>query len=48
MHKNNRSETSTNSRREEKIERSCKEEREGSPVYIFPPLSVKIVRILAS
>ena len=30
---------------EEEIERGCEEEREGSPVPIFPPLRFRIVRM---
>ena len=41
----NRFKTSTHSQQEEEIERD-EEEREGSPVPIFPPLSFKIVRII--
>ena len=40
-----RSEISTHSQQEE-IERGCKEEREGSPVPIFSPLSFRILRML--
>ena len=46
--KYNRSETSTHSQGEEEIERGCKEEREGTPVPIFPPLYFRIARMLAS
>ena len=42
----NKSETSTYSHREVEIERGYKEEREGSPVPIFPPLNFKIMRLL--
>ena len=42
----NRFKTSTHSHREEEIERGCEEEREGSPVPIFPPPSLGIVRLL--
>ena len=42
--KHNRSETSTHSHREEENERGCQEEKEGSPVPIFPPLKFRIVR----
>ena len=38
--------TSTHSQQEEEIQRSCEEEREGSHVPIFPPLSYKIMRML--
>ena len=41
-------ETSTYSHREEEIERGCEEEREGSPVPIFPPVRFRIVRIFPS
>ena len=41
----NRFETSTHSHREEEIERGREEEREGSPVPIFPPLRFGIVRM---
>ena len=37
------SETSTHIQREKEIERGREEEREGSPVPIFPPLPVRIV-----
>ena len=37
------SKTSTHNQREKKIERGCEEEREGSPVPIFPPLPTRIV-----
>ena len=40
-----RSETSTHSQREEEIERDCEEEREGSPIPIFPPIGFRIVRM---
>ena len=43
-----RFENSTHSQREEEIERGCEEEREGSPVPVFPPLNFRIVRMLAS
>ena len=39
------SETSTHSHQEEEIERDCEEEREGSPVPIFPPLRFRIVKM---
>ena len=42
----NRSETSTHSHLEEEIERGHEEEREGSPIPIFPPLRYGIVRLL--
>ena len=42
----NKSETSTHNHREVEIERGYKEEREGSPVPIFPPLNFKIMRLL--
>ena len=42
----NGSETSTYNQRKEKIERGCEEEKEGSPISIFPPLNFRIVRIL--
>lgn len=48
MHKNNTFETQTHYQREKEIEKGCKEEREGSPVFIFSPLDFKIVRMLAS
>ena len=35
----------THSHREEENERGCEEEREGSPVLIFPPLRFRIVRM---
>ena len=35
----------THSQREEEIEKGCEEEREGSPVPIFPPLRFRIVRM---
>ena len=38
-------ETLTHSQLEEEIERDCEEEREGSPILIFPPLRFKIVRM---
>ena len=41
-------ETLTHSHSEEKIERGCEEEREGSPIPIFPPLRFGIVRIFPS
>ena len=41
-----RSETSTHSHPEEEIERGHEEEREGSPIPIFPPLRFGIVRLL--
>ena len=44
----NRSETLTHSHPEEEIERGCEEEREGSPIPIFPPLRFEIVRIFPS
>ena len=44
--KHNRFETSTYSQREEEIERGCEEERKGSPVPIFPPLGLRILRML--
>ena len=43
-----RSEISTYSHWEEKIGSGCEEEREGSPVLIFPLLSFRIVRMLAN
>jgi len=43
-----RSETSTHSQQKKKIERGYEEEREGSPVSIFLPLSFRIVRMLTS
>ena len=46
--KHNRFETSTHSHPEEEIERGCEEEREGSPIPIFPPLRFEIVRIFPS
>ena len=39
------SETLTHNHREEEIERSCEEEREGFPVPIFPTLRFRIVRM---
>ena len=36
-----RFESSTHSQREEKIERGCEEEKEGSPVSIFPPPKIQ-------
>ena len=41
-----RFETSTHSQWEEEISRGCEEEREGSPILIFPPLNFRIVRML--
>ena len=41
----NKSETITHSHREEEIERCCEEEREDSPVSIFPPLRFRIMRM---
>ena len=38
--------TSTHGQWQEEIEKGCEEERNGSPVLIFPPLSFVIVRIL--
>ena len=35
----------THSHLEEEIEGGCEEEREGSPIPIFPPLKFGIVRI---
>ena len=29
------------------IRRGCEEEREGSPILIFPPLNFRIMRMLA-
>ena len=46
--KKKKSKTSTHSHSEEEIERGCEEEREGSPIPIFSPLSFRIVRMLAS
>ena len=46
--KHKRSETSTHNQREEESERDFEEEREGSPVLIFPPLGFRIVWMLAS
>ena len=43
-----RSKISTYSHWEEKIGSGCEEEREGSPVLIFPLLSFRIVRMLAN
>ena len=43
--KHDRSETSTHSHTEEEIEGGREEEREGSPVPIFPPLRFRIVRM---
>ena len=37
----------THSQREEKIERGCEKEREGSPIPIFLPPRFRIVRMLA-
>ena len=45
VQKHNKSKTSTHSHQEEGIERGCEEEREGSPVPIFPPLRFRIVRM---
>ena len=42
----NRSEISTHSHLEEEIERGHEEEKEGSPIPIFPPPSFGIVRLL--
>ena len=42
-----KSETSTHSQWEEEIRRGCEEEREGSPILIFPPLNFRIMRMLA-
>ena len=39
------SETSTHIHTEEEIEEGREEEREGSPVPIFPPLRFRIVRM---
>ena len=39
------SETSTHSHQEEEIERGCEEEKESSPVPIFPPLRFRIVKM---
>ena len=39
------SETSTHIYTEEEIEEGREEEREGSPVLIFPPLKFRIVRM---
>ena len=44
----NKSETSTHNHQEEEIERGREEEREGSPVPIFPPLMFEIMRLLTS
>ena len=44
----NKSETSTHSHQEEEIERSCEKQREGSPVPIFPPLRLRIVKMFPS
>ena len=41
------SKTSTHNQREKEIERGCEEEREGSPVPIFPPLRFEIVRYVS-
>ena len=38
----------THSHLEEEIEKGCEEEREGSPIPIFPPLRFGIVRIFPS
>ena len=38
----------THSHLEEEIEGGCEEEREGSPIPIFPPLRFGIVRIFPS
>ena len=38
-------ETLTHSQLEEEIERDCEEEREGSPILIFPPLNFRIVKM---
>ena len=46
VQKHNRSETLTYSHTEEEIEGGREEEREGSPVPIFPPLRFEIVRLL--
>ena len=43
--KHNRLETSTHSHTEEEIEGGHEEEREGSPVPIFPPLRFRIAKI---
>ena len=47
IQKHNMSKTSTHNQREKKIERGCEEEREGSPIPIFPPLPTRIVWMLA-
>ena len=44
--KHNSFETSTHSHPEEEIKGGRNEEREGSPVPIFPPLRFGIVRLL--
>ena len=44
----NKSETSTHSHTEEEIKEGREEEREGSPVPIFPPLRFRIVRMSLS
>ena len=46
--KHNKSETSTHSHLKKEIEGGRKEEREGSPVPIFPPPRFEIVRLLTS
>ena len=46
--KHNKSETSTHSHLKKEIEGGRKEEREGSPIPIFPPLRLGIVRIFPS
>ena len=38
-------ETLTHSQLEEEIERDCEEEREGSPILIFPPPNFRIVKM---
>ena len=48
VQKHNKSETSTHSLREEKIERGCEEEMGGFPLPLFPPPSFRIVKMLAS
>ena len=48
VQKHNKSETSTHSLREEKIERGCEKEMGGFPVPLFPPPSLRIVKMLAS
>ena len=45
--KHKRSETSTHNHPEEEIEKGHEEEREGSPVPIFPPLRFEIVRYVS-